>query len=639
MSASLAQTDRIAEADLLVAEPGRVALPPGEPHDDALPVCNDSVCHSPDHEVAAWLSRFEQLLSTGHIEAAVELFLPDSFWRDILAFTWNLHTAEGLDAIRDMLRTCLGSVNPQAWQANGRSREVEDIIEATFDFETEIGRGIGVLRLKDGRCWTLLTTLVELKGHEEAIRHRRPIGLAADVYRPGRESWGEQRRRHAEEIGVTRQPYCLVVGAGLWGLALGARLKQLNVSTLLVDRLERPSDVWRNRYDTLVTNSPSAADHMPYMSYPDNWPAFPSKDQVANWLDAYASIMELDIWCRTECRRAVFDEARDEWIVDVVRDGRTMTLRPKQLVFAAGFFGPPHVPEFPGAANFAGEQIHSASFRTAHAYRGRRCVVIGADVSGHDIAAALWEAGADVTMVQRSPVIIVPRESLMALFQELFSDTAVDRGMTPEKADLLLASLPFRVLSEQHAKMFAEIKQRDSEFYRKLEEVGFQLTDGDDHAGLLPQLYRRGAGYYVDVGASKLIINGSIKLRSRVGIECITESSVLLSDGTKLPADVIIYATGYDRSKIPAWEILSDEVRHAVGKLWGYGSGFRGDPGPWDGELRNVWKPTQQRGLWFGVGGFLHCRFYSKVLALQIKAREVGIPTQVYRIPETHCRD
>ena len=595
--------------------------------------------HSPDHQVAAWLSRFDELLSGGGTEAAMELFLADSFWRDIVSFTWNIHTAEGRDAIHDMLQACLDTVKPVSWRANGPAREVDDIVEGGFDFETAAGRGTGIVRLKDGRCWTILTTLVELKGHEEAVRHRRPIGLAVDEYRHGRETWRQRREREAGEIGVTRQPYCLIVGAGHCGLSLGARLKQLDVPTLLIDRLERPSDVWRNRYDTLVTNSPAAADHLPYMSFPDNWPAFPSKDQVANWLDAYASIMELDIWRGTDCRRAVFDEALDEWSVEVVRDGRTVILRPKHLVFATGFSGPANVPEFPGAANFAGEQVHSASFRTGVDYSGRRCVVIGADVSGHDVSAALWEAGADVTMVQRSPVIIIRRDALMTMFSEFYSDAAVDRGMTPEAADLMLASLPFRLMADQHAKMFAEVKRHGAEFYRRLEQAGFQLTDGEDGSGFLPQLYRRGAGYYVDVGASKLIIDGSIKLRSRVGIEAVTEHGVLLSDGTELPADLIVYATGFDRAKNPAWQILPDEVRKSVGKTWGYGSGVRGDPGPWDGELRNVWKPTRQRGLWFDVGGFLHSRFYSRALALQIKAREVGIPTPVYRIPETHWHD
>ncbi len=601
-------------------------------HQPALEYLSGHLEHdrSPDCEIADWLSRFDEFASNGHVAGAVELFLPDAFWRDIVAFTWNLHTAEGRDAIHDMLQTCLGSVKPAAWRPSGPAREMDGVVEGGFSFETGIGRGTGILRLKDGLCWTIMTTLVDLKGHEEAVRHRRPIGLEVNEYRRGRESWGERRQRDAEEIGVTRQPYCLVVGAGQCGLALGARLKQMNVSTLLIDRLDRPSDVWRNRYDTLVTNSPSGADHMPYMPFPDNWPVFPSKDQVANWLDAYASTMELDIWCGTECRHAAFDETRDEWVVDVVRGGQAMTLRPKQLVFAAGFFGPPHVPVFPGAADFTGEQIHSAAFRSAHAFRGKRCVVVGADVSGHDIAASLWEAGADVTLVQRSPTIIVRRDALMGLFQELYSDAAADRGLTAEKADLLMASLPLRPMTQQHIKIFAEIRRRDAGFYRRLEQAGFQLTDGEDHSGFLPQLYRRGAGYYVDVGASELIMDGSIKLRSRVEIDALTEDGLRLSDGTTLPADAIIYATGYDRAKLPAWQILGDDVRDAVGRLWGYGSGVRGDPGPWEGELRNVWKPTAQRGLWFHVGGFLHSRFYSRALALQIKAREAGVTTAVY---------
>jgi cation diffusion facilitator CzcD-associated flavoprotein CzcO len=395
----------------------------------------------------------------------------------------------------------------------------------------------------------MLTTISELKGFEEPTRNRRPVGLAVGEYHPGRSTWHDRRHTGTTELGVTEQPYCLVVGAGHCGLALGARLKQLNVPTLLIDRLERPSDVWRNRYYTLVLNSPSGADAMPYLSYPENWPAFPSKDQLANWLDAYASIMELNIWGGAECRRAIFDEARDEWNVDVLRDGRMTTLRPKQLVFATGLMGRPHIPAFPGASSFKGEQLHSSALRTCRAYAGQRCVVVGADVSGHDICAALWEAGADVTMVQRSPTIIVQRDSLMSGFQELYSDEAIKHGITPEKADLLFASLPFRLMERQQTVVFSEIRRRDADFYQQLETAGFQLSYGKDASGLVPQIFRRGAGYYVNVGASELIIRGDIKLRSRVEIEAINERGLQLSDGSELAADVIIYATGYDREK------------------------------------------------------------------------------------------
>jgi putative flavoprotein involved in K+ transport len=228
----------------------------------------------------------------------------------MVAFTWNVYTAEGREAIGEMLDACLHHVRPVAWQIDGPARNHDGIVEAALTLETACGRG--VVRLKDGLCWTMLTTLAELKGHKESILSRRVAGAPPDDYRPGRLPWNARRRRDAAELGVTRQPYCLIVGAGHCGLSLGARLKQLDVPTLPIDRQERPSDTWRNRYETLTVNSPSAADHMPYLPFPDSWPAFPSKDHMANWLDAYAAVMDLDIWGGAECRRATFDEARDE---------------------------------------------------------------------------------------------------------------------------------------------------------------------------------------------------------------------------------------------------------------------------------------------------------------------------------------
>jgi hypothetical protein len=330
---------------------------------------------SANQDIAVWLSQLDRALSNGDIEAAMELFLPDSYWRDIIAFTWNIHTAEGPDAIREMLQACLHHTRPGGWQADEAARRLNNIVEGAFTFNTASGRGLGVVRIKDGRCWT-------------------------------------------------------------------------------------------------------------------------------------------------------------------------------------GLMGRPNIPAFRGASSFKGEQLHSSALRTCRAYAGQRCVIVGADVSGHDICAALWEAGADVTMVQRSPTIIVQRDSLMSGFQELYSDEAHSHGITPEKADLLFASVPFRLMERQQAEVFSEIRRRDADFYQQLEHAGFQLSYGKDGSGLVPQIFRRGAGYYINVGASELIIRGDIKLRSRVEIEAINERGLQLSDGSELAADVIIYATGYDREKHPAWQIL-----------------------------------------------------------------------------------
>jgi putative flavoprotein involved in K+ transport len=584
---------------------------------------------APHEQAAAWLAKFDRALSRHDTATATELFLPDSFWRDVVAFSWNILTAEGPEEIGRMLDACVPNAKPSAWTLDGPVRAADGIIEAGIAFETQVGRGDGILRLKDGRCWTLLTDLRELKQHEETIRSRRPLG-APESYRPGRQTWRARREQEEAELGITRQPNCLIVGAGHCGLALGARLKQLQVPTLLIDRLDRPSDTWRSRYDTLTLNSPSAADHMPYMPFPETWPAFPSKDQIANWLDAYAALMELTIWGGATCRRAEFDEARDEWTVEIIRHGRAITLRPKHLVFATGVLGEAHIPVLPGAERFKGEQYHSGNFPRDVPCRGRRCVVIGADVSGHDLAAALWERGADVTMVQRSPTIVMRREALLGIFCQLYSDEAVAHGITHEKADLLFASTPLRVLERQQSAAFGEIVRRDAAFYQGLRDAGFLLAYGKDGGGLLPQLNARGSGYYIDVGASGLIIEGQIKVRSGVAVECLTEHGMRLSDGVELAADMIIYATGYDRTASAGRRVLPPEISDRVGGIWGYGSGVEGDPGPWEGELRNLWKPTAQKSLWFHAGGFLHSRFYSLRLALQIKARQAGIPTPVY---------
>ncbi|MGO4728279.1 MULTISPECIES: NAD(P)/FAD-dependent oxidoreductase [Inquilinus] len=590
---------------------------------------------SPDELLARWLQEFDGALSRNDVAAAMALFLPDAYWRDIVAFTWNIHTADGQDAIRSLLEACLAGAAPSAWKADGPARLVDGVVEGAVTFETAVARGSGVVRLRDGRCWTLLTAMTGLKGHEEAIGTGRPLGVSL-AYQAGRPSPAVRKAQEQAEIGTTRQPYCLVVGAGHAGLALGARLKHLGVPTLLIDRLERPSDTWRNRYDALMLHSPVLFDEMPYLSYPTGWPVFRSKDQVAAWLDAYAALMELDIWTGTECRSAVFDEEHDEWRVEVIRGGRVMTLRPKQLVFASGLSGPPNVPKFPGAADFKGEQHHASAHRGGPAYKGRRCVVVGANTSGHDICAALWEAGADVTMIQRTPTIVVRLPWLMQTIGSLYSDAAVAQGMTPDRADLLFASTPFRLQAQLQVPLTAKLQQQEAAFYARLEKAGFLLTDGEDHSGIIPQLYRRASGYYMDVGASELIANGSIKVRSGVNIETIRAHSVVLSDGSEIPADVIVYATGFSPAGGWAAQVLPPEMVEKVGKIYGLGSGVRGDPGPWEGELRNLWKPTQQKALWFHGGNFSTSRLFSRALALQIKAREAGIPTPVYALAESH---
>jgi putative flavoprotein involved in K+ transport len=116
----------------------------------------------------------------------------------------------------------------------------------------------------------------------------------------------------------------------------------------------------------------------------------------------------------------------------------------------------------------------------------------------------------------------------------------------------------------------------------------------------------------------------------------IAEDAVVLEDGTRLPADLIVYATGYGSMNGWAADLIGKDVADKVGKCWGLGSDTPKDPGPWVGEQRNMWKPTRQQALWFHGGNLHQSRHYSQFLALQLKARQEGIAGKVYGLPETY---
>src|SRR5690606_17965783 len=171
--------------------------------------------------------------------------------------------------------------------------------------------------------------------------------------------------------------------------------------------------------------------------------------------------------------------------------------------------------------------------------------------------------------------------------------------------------------------------------YQRMADAGFDLDFGEDGSGLFLKYLRRGSGYYIDVGAAELIADGSVAL-AKGQVDHLTEDAVVLEDGTELPADLVVYATGYGSMNGWVAELVDQETADRVGKVRGLGSDTTKDPGPWEGEQRNMWKPTQQENLWFHGGNLHQSRHYSLYLALQLKARQVGIATPVHRLAEVH---
>ena len=590
----------------------------------------------PTQAASAWLADFNSAMESQDIDAAVALFGADAYWRDLVTFTWNICTQESPAEIRAMLQARLADVKPGHFALEGTPTEAGGVIDAWFTFETALARGRGHLRLQNGKAWTLLTTMTELKGYEEKKGAHRIKGAEHGVH-PGRKTWAELRDEEQRTLGFSEQPYVLIVGGGQGGIALGARLRRLGVPAIIIERNEKPGDSWRKRYKSLCLHDPVWYDHLPYLPFPDDWPVFAPKDKIGDWLEMYTKVMELNYWGSTTCRKASFDEATQTWNVVVERGGQEITLKPKQLVFALGVSGYPNVPQIPGAESFLGEQHHSSKHPGPEAYKGKKVVVLGSNNSAHDICAALWEHGADVTMVQRSSTHIAPSDSLMELaLGGLYSEQAVANGVHTDMADLIFASIPYKVMAPLQVPVYDEMKKRDADLYARLEKAGFMLDFGVDGSGLFMKYLRRGSGYYIDVGASELVANGSIKLRSRVNIERINPKSVTLSDGSELPADLIVYATGYGSMNGWLADLISPEVADRVGKVWGLGSDTPKDPGPWEGELRNMWKPTQVPQLWFHGGNLHQSRHYSQFLAFQLKARLEGLPTPVYKLAPTY---
>jgi putative flavoprotein involved in K+ transport len=593
----------------------------------------------PTQQASAWLADFTTVLERGDVDAAVALFEPECYWRDLVAFTWNICTQEGPEAIRAMLKARLADVKPSAFAIEGDATEADGVTDAWFTFETAVARGRGHLRLRGGKAWTLLTTMTELKGHEERTGTRRVKGAEHGV-KPGRKTWLDERKDEAATLGHTTQPHVVIVGGGQGGIALGARLRRLGVPAIIVEKNARPGDSWRNRYKSLCLHDPVWYDHLPYLPFPDHWPVFAPKDKIGDWLEMYTKVMELNYWGGTTAKKARYDEAKQEWQLTVERDGKEITLRPKELVFALGVSGQPSVPKIAGAESFEGEQHHSSRHPGPEAFKGKQCVVLGSNNSAHDICAALWEHGAEVTMIQRSSTHIAPSDSLMELaLGGLYSEAAVKAGVTTDKADLIFASVPYKIMAPMQVPVYDEMKKRDADLYARLEKAGFMLDFGVDGSGLFMKYLRRGSGYYIDVGASELVANGSIKLKSGVNIERINPRSVTLSDGTELKADLLVYATGYGSMNGWLADLISPAVADTVGKVWGLGSDTPKDPGPWEGELRNMWKPTQVPHLWFHGGNLHQSRHYSQFLSLQLKARMEGLDTEVYKLaPTFHTR-
>lgn len=575
----------------------------------------------PEQAALRWLEAFEAALASGDAVQIGALFEEDCHWRDILAFTWDFSPARGRAevagglAARQAQTKASGFHLPEGRKPPREARRVgRDCVEAIFEFTTPIARCSGIVRLSPTRsgepkAWHVSTVLDELIGHEETINDRRPTG-AAYSRNFGGDNWLDMRSKAVAYD--DREPTVLVIGGAQAGLSIAARLNQLGIDTLVVETTKRIGDSWRNRYHSLALHNSIHLNHLPYMDFPPTFPKYVPKDMLGNWFEFYADAMQINCWTETEFVSGEWDEMTKTWTACVKRgDGSERVLRPKHLVFANGVSSYAYIPNLPGLSDFKGNVIHSEGFKSGGAWAGKRAFILGTGSSANDIALDLHSFGVDTTIIQRGSTTVVSIDPSARLNEAVW-----DEGPPLEDCDLIVASTTPALQIEGYKIVTQVMLALDKPMIDGLKNIGFKFDIGEDETGHQMKYFRRGGGYNLDAGSSELMIKGEIGLMHYENIERFVAEGALMKDGSVVPADLIVLATGYLPQKELVRRSLGDALAERIGPVWGLDE---------RGDLSNMFRRTPQEGLWFMAGALPHCRINSRYLALQIKATEIGL--------------
>ena len=575
--------------------------------------------------VQAWLERLNKACEQHSIEPWLQLFDEDSHWREVVALTWTLSTTSGREALANNLSAGVKRMGAHDFQIDDQrqppriiERAGERVIEAILRFDTRIGQAAALVRLKcpqDGvrpqSAWTFHTTLESIHGYEEStIKAQRadPV-FDRDFHGP---NWLDKRTQ--SQRFEDREPTVLIVGGGHAGLSVAARLGAIGVDCLVVDKEKRIGDNWRLRYQGLMLHNQVHSNHLPYMNYPSTWQPYLPKDRIANWLEMYVDCMDIAFWTETAFEGAQYESASQTWKATLnTKDRFKRELRPRHIIMATSVSGTPNIPHIPTLDQYHGQVVHSSQFGDGSKWRDRPVLIMGTGTSAHDIAQDLHCHGARVSMLQRSSTLVVNVEPSAQLYDGLY----LGEGPSLEDRDLINTSMSMKLMLATHKGLTNQAKIHDRPILEALTKVGFKLNDGIDGTGW-PFLFRtRGGGYYFNVGCSDLIAKGEIKILQNSDLATFTPQGVKMNDGRHLEFDTVVLATGYktQTEMMPTW--FGKDVAQKVGDVWGFDTQKQ--------ELQNMWSKTAQAGLWFTGGAFSQCRAYSKYLALQIKASELGL--------------
>jgi len=353
----------------------------------------------------------------------------------------------------------------------------------------------------------------------------------------------------------------VVIGAGPAGLAVSACLKRAGQPHVLIDKEAAVGAAWRRHYERLHLHTAKKWSALPGLPFPRDYPTYPSRAQVVSYLERYAEAMQLEPRLGVEVTRVRREGSR--WRVETKHSG---SYDAAAVVVASGYNAVPERPSWPGLATFSGPIVHSCDYKNGQAHAGKRVLVVGSGNSGAEIAVDLWESGAQVAMVFRGPVHVVPRDAF---------------GMPAQRMTLLLSRLPSKVAD-------------------RLSEPLRELTVGDltpfgirrPPVGPLELLETTGRVPLIDIGTIALIKQGAIKVYPNIAE--VAGSQLRFVDGRLASFDALVLATGY-RAGLARWLEGADAILDARGlpREHGRESGlpglyFCGFKNPTTGALREI---------------------------------------------------
>ncbi|KAJ6520400.1 hypothetical protein C8R45DRAFT_955016 [Mycena sanguinolenta] len=541
------------------------------------------------------------------------LFHPDAFWRDHVALSWSLRTFHPCSVISDKVLPLLsrGEITPSSIVLEEKQVHAitfpngVSVIRAPFTFWTsnpkaECTAVFKFIRMKNGdvKIFIVTTAIQELAlaPWQKIPSEGSPINISASV---------------PKLLDV------LVVGGGHAGLSISAYLKSLGINFAMVEKLPAIGDSWAKRYDSTTLHTTRIFGGLPFVPFPSDYPQYVPAKLIAAYYAKYVQDLQLPAYPGRECVSAVWDETTSQWIATLEAAGGTEIISAKILIFAVGIGGRrPIIPHFAGKDSFLGELLHSSAYKDASSWVGKRVAIIGSSTTACDVALDCTRVGADAMMIQRGPTRIYPQEHILTV-QALFWNTE----MPVEVGDVISTEDPMVLQATLNELVMGQLNATyDPEYYEGLRKAGFLITaDGSIHQ----QVFCRNGAHYPDVGACDAIIRGEIKVKSGAEIEAITPTGVALSDGTQVDADVIVYATGFEKdARAAVATIIGAELAASLEPVWGVDA---------EGEIRGVWRPSGDDRIWFHGGELQTMRYYGKFLALQIAA-------EIAKVRPTPCR-